>query len=172
VLRSAHSYTRSTRFRPLLAAGFLAAGFVAPAAVLSAQAGPGAPVAVASDRARLLQLEDDWAKALVKRDRGVFQRLLAPGFVYTEDDKLSTRDEVLRDIITAGDTVKSSHNEDMVTHFRGSTGVVTGLLVIEGRANGAGYVHRYRFTDTWVKNADGSWQIFAAEDYLIPAKKS
>jgi ketosteroid isomerase-like protein len=127
-----------------------------------------APAAGRSDRAQLLRLEDDWAKALVKRDRSVFQRMLAPGFVYTEDAKLSTRDEVLRTIISEGDTVTAARNEDMVPHLSLGTGVVTGILIIRGRTGGSAYTHRYRFTDTWVKQRDGSWKIYAAQDYLIP----
>ena len=59
---------------------------------LLAQAPAGSP----GDRAKLLKHEDEWASALVKRDGAVFRRLLAAGFIYTEDDKLMTRDELLR----------------------------------------------------------------------------
>src|SRR6185312_3753250 len=119
---------------------------VAPARRALAQV----PVAAPSDRAMLLRLEDEWARALVKRDRTSFQRMLAPGFMYTEDDRLSTRAEVLRDIITPSDTVTAAHNEGMEPHLSLGTGVVTGILVIEGRTKGSAYLHRYRFTDTWV----------------------
>ena len=33
--------------------------------------------------------------ALVERDGATFERLLAPGFVYTENDRLMTRDDVI-----------------------------------------------------------------------------
>jgi len=119
----------------------------------------------------LLRNEDGWAAALVKRDAAYFQRMLAPKFVYTEDAKLMSRDDVLRDATSSADTVTAAHNEDMVVHHAGSvTAVVTGLLVIEGRSSGKRFVHRYRFTDTWVKQDDGQWQIVAAQDYLIPTK--
>src|SRR3989442_5452521 len=36
---------------------------------------------------RSLRLEDDWAVALIHRDVAVFRRLLADGFIYTEDDR-------------------------------------------------------------------------------------
>jgi ketosteroid isomerase-like protein len=147
---------------------FLLAGISLQLATPAGHAVGQVPIATPSDRAMLLRLEDDWARALVKRDRTVFQRMLAPGFVYTEDDRMSTRDEVLRDIISPGDTVTAAHNEGMQTHLMLGTGVVTGLLIIEGRTKGSAYVHRYRFTDTWVKQRDGSWKIYAAEDYLIP----
>src|SRR5689334_14035886 len=83
----------------------------------------------------LLRNEDGWAAALVKRDAAYFQRMLAPGFVYTEDAKVMTRTDVLRDATSGTDTVTAAHNEDMVVHRAGSvTAIVTGLLVIEGRS--------------------------------------
>src|SRR5215208_4565064 len=44
--------------------------------------------ATASPAAELIRLENQWAAGLVKRDRILFERLLAPRFVYTENDKL------------------------------------------------------------------------------------
>jgi hypothetical protein len=117
----------------------------------------------------LLRNEDGWAAALVKRDAAYFQRMLAPRFVYTEDAKVMTRADVLRDATSGTDTVTAAHNEDMVVHEAGPvTAVVTGLLIVQGRSAGTPFVHRYRFTDTWVKGAADRWQIVAAQDYLIP----
>jgi len=119
----------------------------------------------------LLRNEDGWAAALVKRDAAYFNRMLAPAFVYTEDAKLMTRADVLRDATSGTDTVTAAHNEDMAVHQYGPvTAVVTGILVVDGRSSGKRFVHRYRFTDTWVKQDDGRWQIVAAQDYLMPAK--
>ena len=116
----------------------------------------------------LLRNEDGWAAALVRRDAAYFRRMLAPGFVYTEDAKVMTRDDVLRDATSGTDTVTAAHNEDMVVHQAGPvTAVVTGILVVDGRSAGTRFTHRYRFTDTWVKADDGRWQIVAAQDYLM-----
>src|SRR3989440_12563897 len=62
----------------------------------------------------LLRLEDDWAQALIHRDAAVFRRLLADGFIYTEDDRTVSRDDVLRDMVAGPDTVKTAHNEDKI----------------------------------------------------------
>ena len=48
-----------------------------------------------TDERTLLRLEDDWASALVKRDGVTFERLLADGFVYTENDQIMDRRAVL-----------------------------------------------------------------------------
>ena len=116
-----------------------------------------------ADSRALITLEDRWAAALVKRDRAAFERMLAPQFVYTENAQLMDRAAVLTSLVS-GDTVTAAHNDSMVVHRYGAvTAVVTGWLVVEGRD----YVHRYRFTDTWVKRS-GRWQIVAAQDYLMP----
>ena len=115
----------------------------------------------------LLQLEDGWASAVVRRDSATFERLLDPGFVYTENDRLQSRAKVLHDIVQSPDTVSAAHNEAMVVHCFGATAVVTGWLVLEGRGSGGTFVRRYRFTDTWMRR-NGRWRIIAAEDYLAP----
>jgi len=118
----------------------------------------------------LLRLEDEWALALIHRDAAVFRRLLAEGFIYTEDDRTMSRDDVLRDVVAGPDTVQTAHNEDMRVHRFGATAVVTGWLVVGGRGPNGPFDRRYRFTDTWVRRG-GGWQIVAAHDYLVPARR-
>src|SRR5690348_8177858 len=81
----------------------------------------------------LIRLENQWATGLVKRDGALFEKLLAPKFVYTENDKLMSRADVLHDVTAGGDTVTAAHNEGMEVHeFGAVTAVVTGWLVVEG----------------------------------------
>ena len=117
----------------------------------------------------LLRLEDDWALGLTRRDAALFRRLLADGFVYSEDDRTVSRDDVLRDIVAGPDTVETAHNEDLKVHRFGTTAIVTGWLVVGGRGPKGAFSRRYRFTDTWVRR-DRRWQIVAAHDYLVPAR--
>jgi hypothetical protein len=116
----------------------------------------------------LVRLENQWAAGLVKRDRALFDKLLSAKFVYTENDKLMRREEVLNDVTSSADTVTGARNEGMEVHeFGAVTAAVTGWLIVEGRSKGVPFVHRYRFTDTWVKRKAG-WEIVAAQDYLAP----
>jgi len=122
------------------------------------------------EAAILLKLEDSWAVALVRRDGTTFRRLFADGFVYTENDRTSTRDEVLREAEAGADRVEAAHNEDMRVHRFGATAAVTGWLVVRGRGADGPFDRRYRFTDTWIHRG-GRWQIVAAHDYLAPAAR-
>jgi ketosteroid isomerase-like protein len=116
----------------------------------------------------VLDLEEAWAKGVVKRDAATFKRLLAPGFVYTEDDRVQTGEQLVRDIVSGSDTVTEARNEQMETHRFDNAMIVTGWLIMRGRSAGKPFEHRYRFTDTWLKR-NGQWQIIAAQDYLVPA---
>ena len=137
--------------------------------LLSGQQPKGGVPAAADERA-VLDLEEAWAKAVVKRDAATFKRLLAPGFVYTEDDRVQTGEQLTRDIVSGTDTVTDARNEDLKTHTDGNTIVVTGWLIMRGRSAGKPFERRYRFTDVWLKR-DGQWQIIAAQDYLLPARR-
>ena len=120
------------------------------------------------DAKALLRLEDDWASALVKRDRTTFDRLLASAFVYTENDHMMDRATVLNELVAGSDTVIVARNDSMVVHRYGpTTAVVTGWLIVGGHGATGEFRRRYRFTDTWVKRGD-HWEIVAAHDYIAP----
>jgi hypothetical protein len=111
-------------------------------------------------------LEEEWTRALVRRDTMAFKRLTTPGFVYTEDNVVLTQGELIKAIVT-GDMVDWAGNEGMKLHDYTPVAVVTGVLVVRGRKNNKTYTNRYRFTDTWLYR-NGKWEAIAAQDYLIP----
>jgi ketosteroid isomerase-like protein len=115
----------------------------------------------------LFRLEDQWTRALVQRDEAAFNRLLAPRFVYTENDQVMTKAQLIDAVVRGSDTVESAANEDMKAHVHGNTAVVTGWLVVKGRGKDGAFDRRYRYTDTWIYRT-GRWQVIAAHDYLAP----
>lgn len=115
----------------------------------------------------LLQLEDDWGKALIRRDAAAFRRLLTDRFVYTENERVMTKDELIREVVSGSDTVTSAKNEGLKTYLYGSAAIVTGVLALEGRGKDGPFRRRFQFTDTWVFQ-NGRWQVAAAQDYLLP----
>ena len=116
---------------------------------------------------RIATLEDQWIQAVIRRDAAAFDRLLHRDFVYTEDDRLYTRAQLIRETTTGADTVTSGRNEDLVVRVQGDVGIATGWLVLVGRSGGRPFTRRYRYTDTWVKDS-GRWRVLAAQDYLKP----
>ena len=114
----------------------------------------------------LIALENGWARGVVRRDTAMFQRLLDPRFVYTEDATVMGKADVIKSI-RDGDRVDSAANSDMVVHDHGGTAVVTGILRMQGRGANGPFDRRYRFTDSWLRR-DGTWRMIAAQDYLMP----
>jgi ketosteroid isomerase-like protein len=124
----------------------------------------------ASTERTLFALEEEWTRALVRRDAATFERLLAPQFVYTENDQVMTREELIRGVVSGSDTVTSAGNEDMRAYVHGTTAIVTGWLVARGRGPSGPFNRRYRYTDTWLYR-DGRWRVIGAQDYLVPERR-
>ena len=112
-----------------------------------------------------IQLEDQWTTALVRRDTRTFDRLLAPGFVYTEDASVMDRNAVIKSV-SGPDRVEWARNEGMKVHDFGDVQVITGVLHLRGKGKQGSFDRRYQFTDTWQRR-NVQWQIIAAQDYLI-----
>jgi ketosteroid isomerase-like protein len=114
-----------------------------------------------------LQLENQWTAALVNRDARTFDQLLAPDFVYTENNAVMNRGDVIKSV-NGSDRVTWARNEGMKLHDFGDVHVITGVLHLKGTGNkGVAFDKRYRFTDTWQKQS-GRLRIIAEQDYLIP----
>jgi ketosteroid isomerase-like protein len=169
-LRTFHPRLRTILIVLALPAAALPAGALAALAQEPVARRGKEPVLAATVERTLFALEEEWTRALVRRDGAAFERLLAPGFVYTENDQVMTREELIRAVVAGSDTVASAGNEDMRAYVHGNTAVVTGWLVTRGRGAGGPFDRRYRYTDTW-QYRGGRWRVIAAHDYLVPERR-
>ena len=119
------------------------------------------------DSALIIQLENNWAKALITHNEPVFNKLLATGFIYTENEKMYSREDVIRSAMSVEDTIRDAYNKDMQVRIKDKTAIVTGWLFVNGKNTGGTFKRKYRFTDVWY-NIKGAWQLIAAQDYLLP----
>lgn len=128
------------------------------------------PALVAQDgnvKRQIAVLEDEWIQAVIKRDSAAFNRLLGPDFVYTEDDRVYNRTQLIKEITQGTDTVTAGRNDDLVVRVHRGTAIATGWLILKGRGSSGPFERRYRYTDTWMSTA-GRWRVIAAHDYLKP----
>jgi ketosteroid isomerase-like protein len=153
------------RFSGVLALVLCAAAWVGA----QAQAAGAQSTARARAERELFRVEEEWTRGLVRRDAGIFRRLLDPDFVYSDERGVFNKEQIIAEATAGSDTVEAASNEDMVAHVHGSTGIVTGILVTRGRGKDGPFSHRYRYTDTWVKRG-GRWICVAAQDYDIPQR--
>lgn len=119
------------------------------------------------DSAMIVKLENDFAAAVVNRDETVINKLIAENFIYTENENMYSRSDVIQSFLSASDVIESAYNEDLQIHLYDNTAIVTGWLYINGKSSGTDFKRKYRFTDIWYKK-NGNWQIIAAQDFLLP----
>lgn len=120
-----------------------------------------------NDSALIVKLENDFANAVVNRDEAAINKLISEDFIYTENEKMYSRSEVIQSFLSATDTIESAYNEELEVHLYDETAIVTGWLYINGKSSGTDFKRKYRFTDIWYYK-NGYWQIIAAQDYLLP----
>ena len=118
---------------------------------------------------QLRRLEDGWTTALVKRDSAYFRRNLHPDYVYSDERGTFNKEQVIAEQISGTDSVTSAENQEMRVHVHGSAAAVTGILIVRGRGKDGAFEHRYRYTDSFVRE-NGRWLMFASQDYEIPRR--
>ncbi len=119
---------------------------------------------------RVLGLETAWNHAIEAKDTKALDMLLASTFIAVEiDGSLSSKSEFLASIKDPEYKPSQAVNEQISIQVYGDTAVVVGIFRIKGIEKGKPYVHRERFTDTWIKH-DQTWQCVASHSTLIPAK--
>jgi ketosteroid isomerase-like protein len=119
---------------------------------------------------RVLGLETAWNHAIESKDTKALDMLLASTFVAVEiDGSVSSKSEFLASIKDPSYQPSQAVNEQINVQVYGNAAVVVGIFRIKGVDKGKPYVHRERFTDTWIKQGQ-SWQCVASQSTLITAK--
>jgi len=110
----------------------------------------------------LLQLEDDMARAWVQRDTQTLERILADDYTLAGTaDALIGKTEYIAGLHNPEFETDSAIVDELRIRVYGDAAVVTGRAVYKGRSKKRGsYVHRFRFTDTFIRH-DGTWKCVA-----------
>ena len=134
--------------------------------VLSGVAAQATPAG--ADEQAVTAAEQQWLKSQQTNDVKLLAPLLADKVVETSDEgKVFTgKDAVLAD--ARSEIWSSADYTDFKVTVFGHTAIATGTFVGKGKnAAGKPFDARVRFTDTWLKMADGTWQCIASQDSPI-----
>jgi ketosteroid isomerase-like protein len=122
------------------------------------------------DAGRVLGLENAWNHAVESKDTKALDMLLASTFSAVEiDGSLSSKSEFLASIKAPEYQPSQAVNEQVSIQMYGNAAVVVGIFRIKGVEKGKPYVHRERFTDTWIKH-EQTWQCVSSQSTLITGK--
>jgi ketosteroid isomerase-like protein len=121
-----------------------------------------------ADEQAVAAAEHQWLKSQQTNSVELLAPLLADKVVETtEEGKVfAGKDAVLAD--AKSDTWSSAEYTDLKVTVFGHTAIATGTFIGKGKdAAGKPLDVRVRFTDTWVKMANGKWLCVATHDSLL-----
>ena len=108
---------------------------------------------------QLRQQADAWDSAIVRKDVAAISQNMAGSFQQIDSQgNLSSKAEFLSGITAEKLVIHPYEPEDVVIRFYGATALVTGTTNLHGTYNGKPFSTRYRYTDTYVKEA-GVWRV-------------
>ena len=128
------------------------------------------PGKVTGTEKALLKIEEDLLAGILKGDWALFDRYMAPGFVFVgPDGSMQDKAQWMADAKSGALKIESSKNEDMKVRVYGDTGIVTYRSIDKGTFKGMDISGQYRWTDVFIKRA-GKWQIVSTQGSPIPKK--
>jgi|WetSurSiteA1Bulk_404760.scaffolds.fasta_scaffold47592_2 hypothetical protein len=118
----------------------------------------------------LIQLENDWSDAAIKKDVAVLDRILADEATFTgSEGNLSTKAEMVADLKSGTSTVSSLVVDKIKARVWGDTGMVWGRTTEKSQYKGKDSSGQYQWTDTWIK-LSGRWQCIGGQTVKVVKK--
>jgi ketosteroid isomerase-like protein len=113
-------------------------------------------------------LEQQWLQSQKTNNVDLLVPLLADKFANTSSDgKLTGKSETLAEYKNT--KWESADNTDVKVTAFGDTAIATGVYNGKGNRSGKPFDVHERWTDTWLKSANGQWQCVASQ--TSPIKK-
>ena len=120
----------------------------------------------------LIQIENEWCTAEVKRDAAMLGRIMADDYTgVASRGATETKAEAVASLKDTTTSVGTCANSNMKVRVYGDAAVVTGLVTRSGTNQGAAYKDRQvLFTDMYVRR-DGRWQCVASQGTVVAAQQ-
>ena len=116
----------------------------------------------------LMQMERNWAKAIVERNVAKIREIVAADVILTTPDgTVQSLDDDLAELQSGAFTAELYDSFDMRVKLYGDCAVVTGKTKLKGKYNGENVQDQFRWTDTFVKRR-GRWQVVASQATPLP----
>jgi len=115
----------------------------------------------------ILALEGAWNQAELHHDAKAADEMMADTFVSVDHHgALTNKRQYIAGIKDRTFNPEQISNENPKVFLYGNTAIVTSEYRTRGTDSGKPFVHRGRFTDTWV-NLNGKWQCVASQETWI-----
>jgi ketosteroid isomerase-like protein len=125
------------------------------------------PASSADDKSMIMALESAWNQAEIHHDATAAAAVMADTFISVDHHgALLNKAQYLADIKDLSFKPEEIANSDTSVYLYGNVAVVTSVYRTKGTDSGKPFVHRGRFTDTWVR-LSGEWKCVADQETLI-----
>jgi len=119
-------------------------------------------------RAEILAIEDQWATAVERQDAAAFDRLAAEDFRFVDEDgRVLNRAQYIAARSHNPENVESAVQDEIEVRQYGDAAIAAGRSIIHGTRDGVPFVHRFRWTDMYVRQA-GRWQAVSGQLTSLP----
>jgi ketosteroid isomerase-like protein len=126
--------------------------------------------APSNDEIQITQLERAWNQAEARHDTNAVTNIVADTLSYIDfDGSIMNKTEYVRDVANTAYQADHLYDEGLKVTVYGNAAVVVGIYRETGNTKGKNYVHRVRYTDTWIRRG-GVWQCAASQNTLIQGK--
>ena len=121
----------------------------------------------ADDKSMILALEGAWNQAEIHHDATAAAAIMADTFISVDHHgAFQNKSQYLASLKDLSFKPEEIANSDTSVYLYGNTAIVTSVYRTKGTDDGKPFVHRGRFTDTWVK-LNGEWKCVANQETLI-----
>ncbi|HKP46773.1 MAG TPA: nuclear transport factor 2 family protein [Pyrinomonadaceae bacterium] len=106
----------------------------------------------------LLQLNDEWMKALVRHDVAVLNEIMADDFLWAYPFEGDDRDQFVGDVISGDVKVEYLSRENLSVRIWRDTAIVVGTDSAKWYYQGHDYSGHYKVLNVYARR-DGKWQL-------------
>ena len=138
----------------------LALAFAFACSALGATEAAPATQAEAEMAANLRTQADAWDAAIIRKDHAAIAANMSDSFMQIGSDGRTADKSAFLEGITSDKLVIEPYTvEEFRVRFYGDTALITGRTDMHGSWDGKPFRSHYRFTDTYVREADGVWRV-------------
>jgi len=115
----------------------------------------------------LRQLNDEWVKALVRRDATTLDRIMADDFVFAYPLEGDDKAQFLDDVLSGDMLVEHLSRENVSVRIWGQTAVLTGRDSVKWLYKGREFSGHYKIISVYTQR-NNLWQLITVQACPIP----
>lgn len=110
----------------------------------------------------LRQLNDEWVKALVRRDAATLERIMADDFVSAYPLEGDDKNQFIGDVVSGDLLVEYLNRENITVRIWGDTAVLTGRDSAKWNYKGREFTGHYKILNVYSHRGD-RWQLVSLQ---------